>query len=58
MVDNKSVPDSIKKMWQNFANTTAKALAPTSKKKKPQGKMLWDSSKNGTYIKKKHGELK
>jgi hypothetical protein len=57
MTEEKSIPASIKNLWANFAKQTANAIA-TPKKKKPQGKMLWDSSSKGTYVKKKHGDLK
>ncbi len=52
------IPPSIKKMWVNFAKQTADSILQSSKNKKPQYKTLWDSSTQGTYIKKKHGQLK
>ncbi len=57
-MSEKGIPPSIKQMWVNFAKQTANAISPSSKNKKPQYKTLWDSSKQGTYIKKKHGQLK
>lgn len=57
MTGEKGIPASIKQLWANFAKQTANA-AVKPKKKKAQGNVLWDSSKNGTYVKKKHGDLK
>lgn len=56
MTDAKGIPASIKQMWSNFAKQTANVAV--NKKKKQHGNVLWDSSKNGTYVKKKHGDLK
>lgn len=56
MTEGKGIPPSIKQMWQNFQKTVVNAAV--KKKKKPEGKLLWDSSKGKTYVKKKHGELK
>ncbi len=54
--DNKGFLD-IKNLYKNwFANLAAKKAKV--KPKKNQGRLLWNSSERGTYIKKIHGELK
>jgi len=58
MVENKNVPTLIKKMWENFAKHKMNAMPKNPKKKKQKFKLLWNSTKNGTYVKNKHGELK
>lgn len=46
-----------KKLFQNMFDG-GKQTKSKVKPKKNQGKLLWDSSAMGTYVRKKHGELK
>lgn len=46
-----------KKMFENWFELL-KGKKVTIKPKKTRGRLLWDSSANGTYVKSKHGELK
>lgn len=56
MVDTKQDYLNIKEIWKQL--TTVDKKYKPNKQKKNQGRLLWDSTKNGTYIKAKHGELK
>lgn len=48
-----------KKLFQNMFETSKELLQKGKvKPKKNQGRLLWNSSEKGTYIKKIHGELK
>lgn len=56
MVEIKQDYLNIKEIWKQLTRVDMKYKP--KKQKKTQGRLLWDSSKNGTYVKAKHGELK
>lgn len=58
MVDMTDKFIDAKKLFQNMFATTSRNLKATIKAKNNTGRVLWNSSKQGTYIRSKHGELK